>query len=108
MTDLRPLPLDQHEERALAEFLRFVEDAGLAAKTVVEERHVFRGSDGRIIVPVGVDAEHPSLSLALFMEHKASQLYKQTGCRFALAQRPSRTPEKALYLWSGEDWQQLL
>ena len=108
MTDLRPLPLDQQERRALVQFLSFVEEAGLAVKTVAEAEHVFRGSDGRIVVPVDVDAADPSLSLALFVEHKGSHLYKQTGCRFLLAQRPMKDPKQSLYHWSGTDWQELL
>lgn len=107
MTDLRPLPLDEQERRALAQFNRFVDEAGLAAKTVVEERNIFRGSDGQIIVPVGLDADEPSLSLALFMEHKGNQLYNQTGCRFLLAQRPMRSPGEPLCCWSGGGWQSL-
>ena len=107
MTDLRPLPLDEQEHRALAQFRRFVEEAGLAAKTVVEEHRVFRGSDGQIIVPVGVDADEPSLTLALFMEHKGNHLYNQTGCRFLLAQRPMKSPDQRLRYWSGGGWQSL-
>ena len=85
-----------------------MEEAGLAAKTVAEERHVFRGSDGQIIVPVDVDAEQPSLSLALFIEHKGSQLYKQTRCGCVLAQRPMKSPGRRLYHWSRRrDWQLL-
>jgi hypothetical protein len=105
MTDLRPLPLDEEERRALDQFVRFIDEAGLAVSTVVEECH--RGPDGRIIVPVGVDAEQPSLSLALFMEHKGNQLYKHTACRCVLAQRPMKSPDKPLFYWSGTDWQLL-
>ena len=107
MTDLKPVPPDDHERRALRTFLHLLEDECFEPKPVVEEDRVFRGPDGQIIVPVTVQTAEPSVSLALLMEHKADHLYKQTGCRFVLAQRPAKDPTHRLYVWTGSVWQAL-
>lgn len=107
MTELKAVPLDEHERRALTEFLRMLEEESCEPPLVAEEGRVFRGPDGQIIVPVTLQTAEPSVSLALMMEHKADHLYKQTGCRFVLAQRPAKDPTQRLYVWTGSVWQAL-
>lgn len=103
-TDLKPIPLDEHERRALAQFLRLLAEEPFQTTPMVEEAHVKRGPDGQIIVPVTISGEAPSLSLALLMGHKAEHLLKQTGCRFVLAQRPDKDPEGKLYVRTEDAW----
>ena len=107
MTELKAVPLDEHERRALTEFLRMLEEESFESPLVAEEGRVFRGPDGQIIVPATVRAQELSVSAALLMEHKADHLYKQTGCRFVLAQRPAKDPAQRLYIWTGSVWQAL-
>ena len=104
MTELKAVPLDEHERRALMEFLRMLEEESFEPPLVAEEDRVFRGPDGQIIVPATVRAQELSVSAALLMGHKADHLYKQTGCRFVLAQRPAKDPTQRLYVWTGEGW----
>lgn len=97
--------LDEHERLALGRFLRLLAEEPFEPRPKVEEDRILRGPDGQIIIPVALNADGPSLSLAMLMAEKAEHLYKQTGCRFVLAQRPEKDPQKRMYLWSEGAWQ---
>ncbi|MBI4400260.1 MAG: hypothetical protein HY581_01340 [Nitrospirae bacterium] len=99
--------LDEHERRALGQLVHLMEKESFESRPTVDERHVFRGPEGQIIVPVTLDAEKPSLPLAMLMAQKAEHLYKQTGCRFVLAQCPGKDPQKRMYLWAEGTWRLL-
>ena len=100
--------LDVREEQALARFMTLLqkEQFGLEAKP--DRSRIARGPEGQIIVPVLVGAATPSVSMALLMGQKAEHLYKQTTCRFVLAQRPEKDPQGRTYVWDGKDWRSLL
>lgn len=99
--------LDEHEQRALEEFLRVLEEEHLTPKPLVDKKEIYRGPDGQIIVPVVLKANEPSLSLALFMAHKAEQVCKQTGCRFLICQRLDKDKNNQRYIWANDTWQPL-
>jgi hypothetical protein len=99
--------LDEHESLALGQFLRLLAEESFEPRPEVESGRILRGPEGQIIVSVALNAEAPSLSLAMLMAEKAEHLYKQTGCRFILAQRPEKDPQKRLYLWAEGAWQSL-
>lgn len=86
----------------LNEVARLLQEQGSNPFRVQAYRH-----EGQIIVPVLVEAESPSLSLALLMARKADYLYKHTTCRFALAQRPTKDPKGGAYVWKDEAWHAL-
>jgi adenylylsulfate kinase len=100
--------LDAREEQALGRFLAILQDERFEPEPRVERARVTRGPEGQIIVPVLVSAEAPSLSMALLMGQKAEHLYKQTTCRFVLAQRPEKDPQGLTYVWDGKDWRALV
>lgn len=96
--------LDARERWALDQFLTLLQEARFQPEPEAEPNRITRGAEGQIIVPVQVKAEAPSLDLALLMGQKAQHLYKQTACRFVLAQRPEKDPKGLAYLWDGKDW----
>ena len=98
------LQLDQAENGAVHEFLRMIERQGWFPPPNVLLERMSRMADGTIIVPVTLAGAHPSLSLAMLMNHKTDQLYRQTSCRVRLAQYPSDDPQGGGYLWGGTDW----
>ena len=104
---MAPRTLDEHERRALSQFLRLLEEESFDPSPQVEETRILRGPEGQIVVPVVLDADERSLSLALLTAHKSEQVYKQTGCRFVLAQRLRKEPEGEYYIWAGDGWQPL-
>ena len=99
--------LDEHERLAVGRFLRLLAEEPFEPRPRVEEDRMLRGPDGQIIISVALDADAPSPSLAMLMAEKAEHLYKQTGCRLVLAQRPEKDPRRRMYLWSGGAWQTL-
>jgi hypothetical protein len=101
------IELDAHENRALSEFLSELIAERFDPEPKVDQGRIARGPEGQIIVPVLVEAESPSLSLALLMARKADYLYKHTTCRFALAQRPTKDPKGGAYVWKDEAWHAL-
>jgi hypothetical protein len=72
----------------------------------LEEARLCRGSDGQILVPVTIDAERPSLSLAMLMAHKSDDPSRRGGCQLVLIQGPLRNPNQKAYVWNGT-WQTL-
>ncbi len=96
--------LDEQERLALDHFLQLLEEERCEPRPNVDRRGVLRGPEGQIIVPVSIGAEKPDLHLALLMEHKAEQIYKQTGCRFVLAQRPEQDSHRRTFIWSEARW----
>ena len=62
--------LDEHERRALGTFLHVLEEERFEPKPQVQEAHILRGPEGQIIVPVVLDADELSMSMALLMAHK--------------------------------------
>jgi hypothetical protein len=100
-------PLDEHERSALSQFLRLLAEEQFDPRPQVEEGHIVRGPEGQIIVPVTLNAAEPSLSLGLLMAQKAEHLYKQTGCRLVLTQRPQKDPTGRSYVWAAGSWRSL-
>lgn len=96
--------LDEQERLALDQFLHLLKEERFEPEPIPDLSRILRTAEGQIIVPVRVNAEEPSVSLALLMAHKADQVYKQTGCRFILAQQPERDPKHLLYVWAEEEW----
>lgn len=101
------MKLDEVEKGAVTEFVNVIDAQGFSPPPLVLADRIHRTREGHIIVPVSVKGRHPSHSLALLMNHKTDQLYKQTFCRVRLAQCPLEDPHKGMYLWAGEDWQML-
>jgi hypothetical protein len=99
--------LDEHERRALSQFLDLMEEAAFEPRPQVDRQRIFRGPDGQIIVPVTLPAQEPSLHTAMLMAKKAEQVCKQTGCRFVLAQRLEKDPKGRTYVWADGAWQVL-
>lgn len=100
--------LDAREEQALGRFLAMLQDERFALAPKPDRNRIARGPEGQIIVPVLVGAVTPSVSMALLMGQKAEHLYKQTTCRFVLAQRPEKDSHGRTYVWDGKDWRSLL
>ncbi len=96
--------LDDHEKEALQHFLESIREMPPEMQPQVVEERMSRGMDGGIIVFLTVQGAEPNLSLALLAERKAEQSYKQTGCRFQLAQRAVGDPTALFYVWSGGAW----
>jgi adenylylsulfate kinase len=101
------IALDAREELALTQFLAMLQEERFWSEPKVERSRITRGPEGQIIVPVLVSADTPSLSMALLMGQKAEHLYKQTTCRFVLAQHPEKDPKGRTYVWDGKDWRTL-
>jgi hypothetical protein len=65
---------------------------------------LYRGEDGQILVPVAVPGANPDMSLAMLMERKSDQVYKQTGCRFQFVQRPAEASPRQTFIWMDGGW----
>ena len=96
--------LDAEERLALGLFIRHLEAEAQHVPLAVHSDIVRRGTDGQIIVPVTIRDRQPSAALAMLIGHKAEQLYKQTACRFLLAQQPELDPERGTYVWTDAGW----
>ena len=99
--------LDAQERLAFGQFLRCLEAESEHVKLVVNADTFRRGTDGQIIVPVTIRDSQPSAALAMLIRHKADQLYKQTACRFLLAQQPELDPKRQTYVWVDSWWKVL-
>lgn len=97
--------LDSQELAALQRFILAVHAERHASNPKADVSRVFRGVAGQICVPVTVTGTHPDIHLAMLMEHKAEQLYKQSGCRFVLVQQLETDPERRNYVWGAGEWQ---
>ena len=102
-----PLDLDEAEKGAVKEFVKIIEAQRFSSPLIVLNGRMRRMMDGTLIVPISLAGKTPSLSLALLMNHKTDQVYKQTSCRVRLAQCPLADPKKGMYLWGGSDWEAL-
>jgi len=96
--------LDAHELASLQRFMVAIHEEPHPSNPKVEVTRVFRGLEGQIFVPVMVSGEGPDAHLAMLMEHKAEQLYKQSGCRFVLLQRLEADPQRRSYVWAEGTW----
>lgn len=101
------ITLDEQEQQALGRFVRLLEQERFEPKPAAELQRVSRGTEGQIVVPVAVPSDKPDLHIAMLMARKAAQLYKQTGCRFVLAQKPAQDPNGNTYVWADGGWRSL-
>lgn len=97
--------LDAHELASLQRFMVAIHEEPHPSNPKVEVTRVFRGLEGQIFVPVMVSGKGPDAHLAMLMEHKAEQLYKQSGCRFVLLQRLEADSQRRSYVWTEGAWQ---
>src|SRR5512144_304120 len=97
--------LDTQELAVFQRFVTALQEEAHASKPRVDMARVFRGLAGQIMVPVTVSGTHPDVHLAMVMEHKAEQLYKQSGCRFVLVQQLETDAERRSYVWGEGEWQ---
>lgn len=97
--------LDQHELAVLQRFMVALHEESHVSDPRVDVTQVFRGAEGQIFVPVTVSGATPDAHLAMLMEHKAEQFYKQSGCRFVLLQRLETDPQRQYYVWAEGAWQ---
>ena len=103
---MNPL-LDDHELLALDQFIHLLEQERFESQPKPDRMCVSRGPEGQLIVPVTLPADKPDHHLAMLMARKADQLYKQTGCRFILAQKPDQDPKHGSYVWADGAWRSL-
>lgn len=96
--------LDAHELASLQRFIIAMQEESHPSNPRSDPSRVFRGLEGQIFVPVTISGEKPDAHLAMLMEHKAEQLYKQSGCRFVLVQRLEGDPERRSYVWAEGAW----
>lgn len=96
------MALDAAERSAIRRYLDTLKRARLEPTAAIEEGSIHRGADGRIVIPVTLDAEDPSLSLGMLMAEKSEALYRHTGCRLVIEQRPLRDPSGRRYFWDGQ------
>ncbi len=96
--------LDQHELATLQRFVVAIQEESYPSNPGIDPSHVFRGLEGQIFVPVTISGEQPDVHLAMLMEHKGEQLYKQSGCRFILVQRLEGDQEHRSYVWAEGTW----
>lgn len=101
------IELDELEQSALEEFLHILEVQHFEPKPTVLTGRIHRASDDQSIVPISVTGESPSHHIALLMDHKAQQIYKQTACRFVLGQCPEKDPNPKIYVWTENQWSTL-
>lgn len=92
--------LDNQEKLALKEFQKTLEP-----KPKINLELISRGAEGQIIVPLTLQRDSLSCSLALLMEQKADHIYKQTACRIVLAQSLEKDPQKRKYVWIENSWE---
>lgn len=107
-THRSPAELDPHELAALQRFVAAIQEEVRLSVQQVEVAAVFRGAEGQIFVPVVIEAATPDAHLAMLMEHKAEQLYKQSGCRFVLLQQLETDPQRDNYVWVEGTWKTAL
>lgn len=98
--------LDDLEQGVYRRFVDVLRLSTITPRPSLDEAGLRRRPEGQILVPVTMDAERPSLSLAMLMAHKSDYLYRRSGCRLILTQRPLRDPAKQVYVWNGT-WQTL-
>jgi hypothetical protein len=96
--------LDQHELAALQRYMVAIHEEPHPSNPKIDVSQVFRGLEGQIFVPVTVFGTDPDAHLAMLMDHKAEQLYKQSGCRFVLLQRLDADPQRHSYVWAEGTW----
>jgi hypothetical protein len=96
--------LDEREMAALQRFIVALQQEPHPSGPRVEIDRIFRGPEGQVFVPVEITGAQPDVHLAMLIEHKAEQLYKQTGSRFVLLQRLAHDPERRSYLWADGAW----
>lgn len=99
--------LDRLENDALHHLLRVIGEAASQPRAVAHVERLSRDKDGRIVVPFELEAAEPSIPLALLAAHKAELVYRQTGCRFVVAQRPLQDPEHHTYVWGEDRWEKM-
>ena len=97
--------LDEHEMAALQRFIVALQQEPHPSTPQVEMDRIFRGPEGQVFVPVEISGAQPDVHLAMLMEHKADQLYKQSGSRFVLLQRLGRDSNRRSYVWANGAWQ---
>lgn len=98
------MELDGSEQLAFETFLHLFEEQHFHSKPTVLTNRIHRTLDGQIIVPISLEAETPSLDIALLMGHKGEQIYKQTNCRIVLGQCPKQDPKSQIYVWADDHW----
>ena len=98
------ITFDDLERGVYRRFVDVLRLSTITPRPSLDDTGVRRCPDGQILVPVTMEAERPSLSLAMLMAHKSDYLYRHSGCRFTLTQRPLRDPDRKTYLWNG-NWQ---
>ncbi len=96
--------LDDSERLALRHFAQLFKEARTDGRQELDLRRLSRSAEGHILVPVTLPGRDPDFSLAMLMEHKAEQVYKQTGCRFLLVQRPTKHPSRHALVWTDGAW----
>lgn len=96
------MALDAAERSAIRHYLDMLKKATVEPTVEIDEGHMHRGTDGRIVIPVTLDTEAPSLSLGMLMAEKSEALYRHTGCRLVIEQRPLRDPSGRRYFWDGQ------
>jgi hypothetical protein len=97
--------LDQHELAALQRFIVALQEEPHPSDPHVTMDRIFRGLEGQVFVPVEVSGAQPDAHLAMLMEHKTEQLYKQSGCRFVLVQHLATDADRRSYMWADGAWQ---
>ena len=100
--------LDAHEQASLQRFVARIQEEASPSVQEVDVTRLSRGTEGQIFVPVVIAAATPNAHLAMLMEHKAEQLYKQSGCRFVLVQQLAMDPERHTYVWAEGAWKTAL
>ena len=100
--------MDESEHAALEEFLQILAQQDFDSKPTVLTSRIHRTQDGQIIIPISVPSESPSHHIALLMNHKAEQIYKQTACRLVPGQCPEKDPNGKIYVWTENQWSTLL
>jgi hypothetical protein len=101
------IALDTSERLALRHFVRLFDESRTDERQVLELGGLSRSEDGHILVPVMLPESHPDLGLAMLMERKSEQVYKQTACRFQLTQRPAKDPSGKALVWRNGEWRTL-
>ena len=96
--------LDTHELASLQRFVAAVQEEARQSVQKVDVTRIFRGAEGQIFVPVVIAAARPDAHLAMLVEHKAEQLYEQSGCRFILVQRLENDPQQLSHVWADGAW----
>ena len=95
---------DESEPATLTDFFYIFDEQHFEPKPTVLTSRIHRTSDGQIIIPVSVQGESPSFTIALLMGHNAHQIYNETVCRFVLGQCPEKDPNPQTYIWTGKAW----